>query len=151
MRPCRPLKINGYFLACFMPISYFGYLWPWRWRRHVPPKCRLTFNWLRGVISQKAYLAQTKCSASFSVKKGSFTCRSVLCHLVSHTTLPKFFLHTHRSREKSAQRNDGYSFNSSEVIGMGPSFMENISNNSKADGGAGRLLRPRNIPGTHLC
>jgi hypothetical protein len=26
---------------------------PWRWGRHVPPKCRLTFNGLHGVTSQK--------------------------------------------------------------------------------------------------
>jgi hypothetical protein len=26
---------------------------PWRWRRYVPPKRRLTFNGLHGVISQK--------------------------------------------------------------------------------------------------
>jgi hypothetical protein len=29
---------------------------PWRWRRHAPPKRRLTFNWLHGVISQKTDL-----------------------------------------------------------------------------------------------
>jgi hypothetical protein len=28
-------------------------LQPWRWRRHVPPKRRLTFNGLHGVLSQK--------------------------------------------------------------------------------------------------
>jgi hypothetical protein len=26
-------------------------LWPWRWRGQVPPKQRLTFNGLDGVIS----------------------------------------------------------------------------------------------------
>jgi hypothetical protein len=29
---------------------------PWRWRRYVPPKRRLTFNRLHGVISQKTEL-----------------------------------------------------------------------------------------------
>jgi hypothetical protein len=29
---------------------------PWKWRRHVPPKHRLTFNGLYGVISQKIEL-----------------------------------------------------------------------------------------------
>jgi hypothetical protein len=29
---------------------------PWRWRRYVPPKRRLTFNGLHGVISQKMVL-----------------------------------------------------------------------------------------------
>jgi hypothetical protein len=29
---------------------------PWRWRRYIPPKCRLTFNGLHGVISQKMAL-----------------------------------------------------------------------------------------------
>jgi hypothetical protein len=31
-------------------------LWPWRWRRHVPPKHLLTFSRLHGVISQKIEL-----------------------------------------------------------------------------------------------
>jgi hypothetical protein len=29
---------------------------PWRWRRYVPPKRQLTFNWLQGVISQTIVL-----------------------------------------------------------------------------------------------
>jgi hypothetical protein len=29
---------------------------PWRWRRHVPPKCRLTFKGLHNAISQKVEL-----------------------------------------------------------------------------------------------
>jgi hypothetical protein len=36
-------------LACW-------FLWPWRWRRYVPPKRRLTLNGLHGVISQKMIL-----------------------------------------------------------------------------------------------
>jgi hypothetical protein len=36
--------------------SYLLILRPWRWRWHVPPKRRLTFNWLHGVISQKREL-----------------------------------------------------------------------------------------------
>jgi hypothetical protein len=31
-------------------------LWPWRWRRHVPPKRQLTFHGLHGVISRKIEL-----------------------------------------------------------------------------------------------
>jgi nitrate reductase gamma subunit len=46
--------------ACFMLVSCLSYSYrPWRWRRHVPPKRRLTFNGLRGVISQKVELAWT--------------------------------------------------------------------------------------------
>jgi hypothetical protein len=40
-------------LASFLLNLFF---WPCRWRRYVPPKCRLTFNGLHGVISQKMVL-----------------------------------------------------------------------------------------------
>jgi hypothetical protein len=38
-------------LVCWVLAWLF--LLPWRWRRHVPPKRRLPFNRLDGVISQK--------------------------------------------------------------------------------------------------
>jgi hypothetical protein len=31
-------------------------LWPWRWKRHVPTICRLTFKGLHGVTAQKTQL-----------------------------------------------------------------------------------------------
>jgi hypothetical protein len=34
-------------------------LWPWRWRRYIPPTCRLTFNGLHGVMSQNSSLNLT--------------------------------------------------------------------------------------------
>jgi hypothetical protein len=37
--------------ASFYADFLLGFFW--RWRRYVPPKCRLTFNGLHGVISQK--------------------------------------------------------------------------------------------------
>jgi hypothetical protein len=60
--PCSPLKVNrrfgetcrlhpallGYMRQARFLICYFR---PWISRRHVPPKCRLTFNGLHGVIS----------------------------------------------------------------------------------------------------
>jgi hypothetical protein len=49
--PCGSLKINRRFGGKCRHL-----LRPWRWRRHFPPKCRLTFNWLHGVISQKIEL-----------------------------------------------------------------------------------------------
>jgi hypothetical protein len=51
--PCSPLKFNR---RCDMLSRWFLpwlSLWPWRWRRHVPPKCQLTFDRLHGDISQK--------------------------------------------------------------------------------------------------
>jgi hypothetical protein len=37
-----------------LPASCWSLAWltllSWRWKRHVPPKCRLTFNGLQGVI-----------------------------------------------------------------------------------------------------
>jgi hypothetical protein len=44
--------LSRWFLAWFI-------LRPWRRRRHVPPKRRLTFNGLHGVISQKIELFLT--------------------------------------------------------------------------------------------
>jgi hypothetical protein len=41
--------LSRWFLAQFI-------LRPWRWRRYVPPKCRLTFNELHDIISQKTVL-----------------------------------------------------------------------------------------------
>jgi hypothetical protein len=35
---------------------FLAWLRPWRWRRHIPPKRRLTSNGLHGVISQKTEL-----------------------------------------------------------------------------------------------
>jgi hypothetical protein len=34
-------------------------LWPWRWRRYVPPERQLTFNRLHSIISQKTVLLIT--------------------------------------------------------------------------------------------
>jgi hypothetical protein len=69
--PCNPLKVNRRFggicclhllsraSACHL-LSRWFLAWlipqPWRWRRHVPPKRRLTFNGLHGVISKKTEL-----------------------------------------------------------------------------------------------
>jgi hypothetical protein len=42
-----------------MPVSWFlawFILRPWRWRRHISPKCLLTFNGLHCVVTQKIEL-----------------------------------------------------------------------------------------------
>jgi hypothetical protein len=78
MTPCSPLKINQRFewifrlhlqgqiisqsrkqqsSACYLLAWLILRRWRWRW--HVPPKCRLTFKWLHGVISQKTELFKT--------------------------------------------------------------------------------------------
>jgi hypothetical protein len=48
---------------CLLPASCWFYAWnslhPWRWRWHVPPKCRLIFNRLHGIIPQKVELFVT--------------------------------------------------------------------------------------------
>jgi hypothetical protein len=50
---------NGvkYIYNCLLPASLWFLTWlilrSWSWRWHVPPKRRLTFNGLHGVISQK--------------------------------------------------------------------------------------------------
>jgi hypothetical protein len=53
----------------------------WRWRRYVPPKRRLTFNGLYGVISQKrAALSYEYLYILRMGKVASFTCRVTLQH-----------------------------------------------------------------------
>jgi hypothetical protein len=46
--PYSPLNLNWF-------LSWLN-IQSWRWRRHVPPKRRFTFNGLYGVISQKIEL-----------------------------------------------------------------------------------------------
>jgi hypothetical protein len=41
---------------CFMLVSCLAIIRHWRWKRHVPPKNRLIFNGLHGIISQKIKL-----------------------------------------------------------------------------------------------
>jgi hypothetical protein len=49
---CLP-SVSRWFLALFI-------LRTWRWRRHIPPKHRLTFNGLYDVISQNIKLCNSK-------------------------------------------------------------------------------------------
>jgi hypothetical protein len=42
--------------SVWLLLSHWPILRPWRWRRHVPPKRRLTFNGLHGITSQKLTL-----------------------------------------------------------------------------------------------
>jgi hypothetical protein len=69
--PCSPLKVNRRFGWTYRlhlqektnqeiimkQVARWFLAWlitgPWRWRQHVPPKHRSTFNELHGVISQK--------------------------------------------------------------------------------------------------
>jgi hypothetical protein len=43
--------------VAFLPASWWLSAWlifrHWRWRRYVPPKHQLSFNWLHGVVSDK--------------------------------------------------------------------------------------------------
>jgi hypothetical protein len=53
------MKAGGRWLClppAFMLVSCSAHSLTWRWRRHVPPKCHLTFNRLHGIISQKTEL-----------------------------------------------------------------------------------------------
>jgi hypothetical protein len=50
-------RFKKLFSLCLLLASRRFLSWlvfqPWRWKRNVPPKSRLSFNELRGVISQK--------------------------------------------------------------------------------------------------
>jgi hypothetical protein len=64
--PYSPLKVNGHFGGTYRlqsqgrsmkQVASRALAWlilrPCRWRRHVPPKCPLTFSGLHSVIYQK--------------------------------------------------------------------------------------------------
>jgi hypothetical protein len=57
IKPCSPLRVNlpPVYTLFLVPLIFR----PWRWRRHVPPKRRLSFNGLYGFISQKVELLVT--------------------------------------------------------------------------------------------
>jgi hypothetical protein len=57
-------RISGRRIILFATCLHAGFLLnlffrPWRWRRYVPPKRRLVFYGLHGVISQKLVLFET--------------------------------------------------------------------------------------------
>jgi hypothetical protein len=51
---------------CLLPFAWLTRQ-PGRWRRHVPSKCRLTFNGLQGAISQKIEILYTALFGSHNV------------------------------------------------------------------------------------
>jgi hypothetical protein len=75
---CSPLKVNRRFGAtrrlhlCLLPPSRHFISWLfllyWRWE-HVPPKRRLSFNGLHGVISQKIEIFTTTAVRTSDVTK----------------------------------------------------------------------------------
>jgi hypothetical protein len=140
LTPCSPLKVNRSFGGTFrLPFSGLKnkpsmtrqssalfatwyiirfVLRPWRWRRHVPPKCRLIFNGLHDVISQKTQLWNEM------VKDGAESFRypifwifiknvKFLCSWLS--TMP--WMHVEEERHSSTQF-----LNASVVGGEGSSF-----------------------------
>jgi hypothetical protein len=60
---------------------------PWRWSRHVPPKRRLIFNRLCGVLSQKIelFIAIVVCLRHVSVHVIRRVCNSAVLTLVHYT------------------------------------------------------------------
>jgi hypothetical protein len=77
------------------------FLRPWRWRRYVPPKRRLTLNGLHGAISQKLILFITtavktsKLAWSFHLYLARGTCYEVPHYtIISSPLSPDVFLST---------------------------------------------------------
>jgi hypothetical protein len=56
------VKADGKQLLSHWYLTRF--IWPWRWRRYVPPKRRLIFSGLYAVISNKIVLDGNKLSGS---------------------------------------------------------------------------------------
>jgi hypothetical protein len=96
--PCSPLKVNGRFggtggSACHLLSRWFPtrlILRTWRWRRHVPPKGRLTFNGLHGVIFQEIELCCQKHLPSYQASgiSISFIQAHRFCFLADSMCIP---------------------------------------------------------------
>jgi hypothetical protein len=65
----------------------------WRWRRHVPPKHRVTFNGLHGIISQKIRTAVRAANPTFPFFVSSFAIISLLLSFSSYSSI--FLLLSH--------------------------------------------------------
>jgi hypothetical protein len=96
--PCSPLKVSWHFGGTYH-LHLQGWrihqetsmkaggrqswflvsliLRPWIWKRHVPPKHRLTFNRLYSIISQKIELFSSRASLRNTVVLGTLTLDSV--------------------------------------------------------------------------
>jgi hypothetical protein len=70
----------------------------WRWGRNVPPKLRLTFNGLHGVISQTMALFKLSCNSDSVLDRATTINRSLTCPL-SHE---QFF---HKIKERTGTGN----------------------------------------------
>jgi hypothetical protein len=95
---CGPLKVTRGFTGTYrlhlqsktrylLSASCWFLSWntlaPWRWRRHVPPKRRLTFNGLHGVISQQTELSPYDDGLGLDYR-GSIPGRDKRCFLYSY-------------------------------------------------------------------
>jgi hypothetical protein len=85
-----------------MLVSCSAYFLPWRWRRYVPPKRRLTLNRLHGVISQKMVLFKIQYIVLGSWYWRFILCLGLICYLQSMCNWPpprrrdQHFLHVNR-------------------------------------------------------
>jgi hypothetical protein len=101
--PCSPLKVNRIFGGtcrfhhqgrkmsqvrnqrdclldtCFTLVPCLAYFRPWRWKWHLPPKRRLTFSALHGVISHKIELFMR-----MMVVRNILICGEEDCHTFSY-------------------------------------------------------------------
>jgi hypothetical protein len=106
--PCSPLKVNRHFGGiCHLNLQSRRWakqetivkagenLPPWRWRRHIPPKRRLTFNGLHGVIFKKIQL--------FLTMKNVHTehIEEDVCRNIRHTWPSRAFMRTTDGSEHS--------------------------------------------------
>jgi hypothetical protein len=60
--------INSWLSLCLLLSRWYFFrpIRPWKWKRYIPPKGRLTFNGLHGVISQKTVLFHILVSSYYS-------------------------------------------------------------------------------------
>jgi hypothetical protein len=77
--------------ACCRLLTWL-ILHPWRWRWHVPPKCRLAYNGLHGAISQK-----------------TLKCTYILCAATTKSGLVESDVMTLQTRPSAALHSTGSS------------------------------------------
>jgi hypothetical protein len=110
--PCSQLKVKWRFgetsRSVFHPLScWFArlILWSWRWRRYVPPKRRLTFNGLHGILSKNILLFNIDlyliilviCVGEYKLRSSSLLISPFCCYFLpfrsEHSTQPHVLKH----------------------------------------------------------
>jgi hypothetical protein len=78
------VKIGGLLFHCWLILR------PWKWRPHIPPKCRFTFNGIHGVIFHNIVSSIRDVYQQRKVIQNRRESTSKICVGLSQVYLPSF-------------------------------------------------------------